>query len=34
MELQQTFWSKLYGMVQDKFGIIWQISMENEEGIN
>lgn len=26
MELQQTFWSELYGMATDKFGIIWQFS--------
>jgi PhnB protein len=25
MELQQAFFSELYGMVEDKFGIIWQI---------
>ena len=25
MELQQTFFSELYGMVKDKFGIIWQV---------
>ena len=25
MELQQTFFSELYGMVKDKYGIIWQI---------
>jgi len=25
MELQPTFFSELYGMVQDKFGVIWQI---------
>jgi PhnB protein len=25
VELQQTFFSELYGMVEDKFGIIWQI---------
>jgi PhnB protein len=25
MELQQTFFSELYGIVKDKFGIIWQI---------
>ncbi len=24
MDLQETFWSKLYGMVTDKFGIAWQ----------
>jgi PhnB protein len=26
MELQETFWSKLYGQVTDKFGIIWQFN--------
>lgn len=31
MELQETFWSKLYGMVIDKFGIHWQFSHSNEE---
>ena len=25
MDLQKTFYSELYGMVKDKFGIIWQI---------
>jgi len=25
MELQQTFFSELYGIVKDKFGVIWQI---------
>jgi len=25
MELQKTFFSEWYGMVEDKFGIIWQI---------
>ena len=25
MELQQTFFSELYGMIRDKFGVIWQI---------
>jgi len=29
MELQQTFWSKCYGMLTDKFGINWQISHES-----
>lgn len=28
MELQETFWSKCYGFVTDKFGIGWQISLE------
>lgn len=28
MELQETFWSKSYGIVKDKFGITWQVSLE------
>jgi PhnB protein len=32
MELQETFWSKLYGQVTDKFGIHWQINYDNEMG--
>ncbi|HZH58084.1 MAG TPA: VOC family protein [Metabacillus sp.] len=31
MELQQTFWSPLYGQVKDKFGITWQVSTETVE---
>jgi len=31
MELQETFWSKLYGMVIDKFGIHWQFSHSGSE---
>ncbi|MEH7255025.1 VOC family protein [Neobacillus niacini] len=31
MELQETFWAKLYGQVTDKFGILWQISHDNGE---
>lgn len=27
MELQETFWSKCYGLVTDKFGISWQFSL-------
>ncbi|PAE18101.1 hypothetical protein CHH91_00925 [Virgibacillus sp. 7505] len=30
MELQQTFWSPLYGQVKDKFGVTWQVSTANE----
>lgn len=30
MELQETFWSKCYGNLTDKFGIDWQLSMETE----
>nr|WP_263323699.1 VOC family protein [Neobacillus sp. Marseille-Q6967] len=29
MELQETFWSKLYGQVTDKFGIHWQFNYDN-----
>ncbi|MCR8641659.1 VOC family protein [Paenibacillus sp. N1-5-1-14] len=31
MELQETFWSKCYGSLVDKFGINWQFSYRNEE---
>ncbi|GAA0372698.1 VOC family protein [Bacillus horti] len=27
MELQETFWSKLYGSLTDKFGIQWQFNL-------
>lgn len=27
MELQETFWSPLYGMLEDKFGIQWQFNL-------
>lgn len=30
MELQETFWSKLYGFVTDKFGVGWQFNFDNE----
>lgn len=30
MDLQETFWSKSYGYLIDKFGIGWQLSFENE----
>lgn len=29
MELQETFWSKSYGMLTDKFGVIWQFSHDS-----
>lgn len=32
MELQETFWSKLYGSVVDKFGIEWQFNYASCEG--
>jgi PhnB protein len=28
MPLEKTFWSELYGMVQDKYGVIWQLSLD------
>ena len=31
LELQETFWSKLYGQVTDKFGIHWQLNYDNGE---
>lgn len=31
MELQETFWSKLYGTLTDQFGITWQLNYENGE---
>lgn len=33
MELQETFWSKLYGHVTDKFGIQWQLDYDNGETV-
>ena len=32
MDLQETFWSPLYGNLIDRFGIEWQISVEPETG--
>jgi PhnB protein len=29
MELQETFWSSLYGSLTDKFGISWQFTHDN-----
>lgn len=31
MELQETFWSKCYGSLTDKFGIKWQFSHEDNK---
>lgn len=31
MELQQTFWSGLYGMVTDQFGVQWHIMQATEQ---
>ena len=31
MELQETFWSKAYGTLTDKFGIGWQVDFDNGE---
>jgi len=29
MKLQETFWSKAYGTLTDKFGIGWQVNFDN-----
>ena len=34
MELQETFWANLYGSVTDKFGVIWQLSVNKEHAAN
>lgn len=31
MELQETFWSKMYGSVVDRFGITWQLNLDENE---
>jgi PhnB protein len=31
MDLQETFWSKCYGNLKDKFGIEWQLNYDNGE---
>jgi PhnB protein len=31
MDLQETFWSKLYGNLRDKFGTEWQFSLDSGE---
>ncbi len=31
MELQETFWSKCYGQLTDKFGIEWQLNFGSDE---
>lgn len=31
MDLQETFWSKCYGMLKDKFGIQWQFNLDSGE---
>lgn len=31
MELQETFWSKAYGSLTDKFGTIWQFNLDSGE---
>lgn len=32
MPLGSTFWSDLYGMVTDQYGIVWQVMHESDEG--
>ena len=31
MELQETFWSKCYGSLTDKFGVSWQVNYDDGE---
>lgn len=31
MDIQETFWSKCFGSLTDKFGIQWQLSYDNGE---
>jgi PhnB protein len=31
MDLQQTFWSKMYGMLTDKYGVGWMFSLDSGE---
>lgn len=31
MPLQETFWSKCYGSLKDKFGVEWQLSLDSGE---
>ncbi|MFK7691967.1 VOC family protein, partial [Paenibacillus sp. HJGM_3] len=31
MELQETFWSKCYGSLTDKFGTEWQFNLDSGE---
>jgi PhnB protein len=31
MELEETFWSKCYGQLTDRFGINWMVSHESDE---
>lgn len=31
MELQETFWSKCYGQVTDKFDIMWQLNLPPQQ---
>lgn len=34
MPLEKTFWSKLYGSVRDKYGVIWQLSHDEAEDVS
>jgi PhnB protein len=33
MDLQETFWSKCYGQVTDKFGVEWQFNYDSGETV-
>jgi len=31
MELGETFWTKLFGSITDKFGITWHFNLDDDE---
>jgi len=33
LDLQETFWSKCYGYLTDKFGIPWQLNYDSGQGV-
>ncbi len=33
MELQETFWSKCYGSLTDRYGVCWQVSHEDVQAM-
>jgi PhnB protein len=33
MDLQETFWSKCFGSVKDKYGVIWQFDTQEKKTV-